>query len=58
MTFEPLFLKLLQFLDIKGLFQTQIFTDSLHLFDGYFFWWNSDHGLKCGHYVPTISILM
>ena len=24
-------------------------SDFLHLFAGYFFWWNCNHGLKCGH---------
>ena len=42
-----------------GLFQIQIFTyHSDILFAGHFFWWNGDHGLKWGHYVPTIFILV
>ena len=24
-------------------------SDFLYLFAGYFFWWNGNHGLKCGH---------
>ena len=62
MKVEPLILELLQFLDIQGsISDSKLFTcrsDFLHLFAWYFFWWNGDHGLKCGHYVPTIFILV
>ena len=56
------FLSYCNFWIFRGLFQTKIFTCRSDFFRhshfaGYFFWWNGDHGLKCGHYIPTIFII-